>query len=550
LDRKGETVKRIAACAVLGIALLSACNEKKEAAPATAQPPTSTAAKPGAITSVFCVDPKTTKPCGVMPHDVVPGSFGYNTARMIPSVQVKFDNFSWQSFIALNWPANDDGTPNLSASLTSDQSVTRVWDLYKDADEVFLAGGATPDGSYPSKTAPPIPAICKQSALNGGSRPRFVKQFAKIDPVSNIPDSDVEASVNVPLIDSNGNFVVYSVAMNRDEFQYIYDNQFYNASKQTTAASFPPGVTNGVEGAIELKSSWRILTDAEVTAGSYITRSMQIYVSAAQSASGAEFCTPPITFGLIGLHIVHKTSTETDWVWSTFEHVNNAPLSSTPLPATATAGSGGCAPPVSTATPKMSLYNPACTTDGKTPCPVNQPPVQPNQAFVWQTSQPYAKSYLYNKQYGTQVVRCSSIYPETIGVNTAWQAAVPAPYSNYILVGSQWFDSGEPTPPSGGASPNQQATGTGPNPLFPAGSIAAPPLLANTTAETYLQNGTTFSSNVASCLGCHTFARGTQQQLSDFSFILDRAQGGTAQQQAALKQRVAEVDKALAARKQ
>ena len=187
-----------------------------------------------------------------------------------------------------------------------------------------------------------------------------------------------------------------------DEFDYIaVQNAYYNSNNQKGAnISFTPGAKAGAEGSIELKTAWKILTATD-DATSYITRIMRIYVPAQHSSTGKAFCTPTLKMGLIGMHIIHKGANQPDWIWSTFEHIRNAPLSSTPLSATATAPSGPCNAPRNA--PLMSLYNPACKT-----CPINAPPVQPDDPFYFATSQPYAKQYL-NNGYGTQVVRCSSV---------------------------------------------------------------------------------------------------------------------------------------------
>ena len=351
---------------------------------------------------------------------------------------------------------------------------------------------------------------------------------SKINDVTNIVSSFEEAVVDVPLIDSNGNFIVYDVAMNKDEFEYIaVQNAYYNSNNQKGAnISFTPGAKDGAEGSIELKTAWKILTATD-DATSYITRIMRIYVPAQHSSTGKAFCTPTLKMGLIGMHIIHKGANQPDWIWSTFEHIRNAPLSSTPLSATATAPSGPCNAPRNATL--MSLYNPACKT-----CPINAPPVQPDDPFYFATSQPYAKQYL-NNGYGTQVVRCSSVWDApnaTAYLNTQWRAQVPKPYSNYMLIGSQW----EALETLTAHKARPQATTIGPHVAnggqqlnkgkLADGITPAPPYMQNTAAETYLQNAAPLMSTygLGSCLGCHTGAQGAACEASDLSFMLGRAQ--------------------------
>jgi hypothetical protein len=474
---------------------------------------------------VYCVD-GTAKPCWQMPHDVQEG-FGYGSSPMNPVTQDDFDNFSWQSFVALNWAANADGTPNPKIPLGTG-GVTKVWDYYKDIDEVFLKDGAKPDLNYPSKTYPPPPPACvANGVLQKGER--VVRMAAKINDVTNVVSGFDEAVVDTPLVDSNGNFVMFDVMMNKDEFEYIaVKNAYYNSNNQKGAViSFPPGVKGGAEGSIELKTSWKVLS-AKDDATTYITRMMRIYVPAAHSSTGKDFCTGTLNMGLIGMHILHKGMHQPDWIWSTFEHVNNAPLSSTPQPATANPPTGPCNAPASA--PLMSLYNPACTT-----CPINTPPVQPDAPWYFATSQPYAKQYLINGKYGTQVVRCSSVWNApnaTAYLNGQWQKQLPKPYSSYMLVGSQWQALTtltkkpahvEATAPNKGVANGGQMLHGG---RTSSGVIPAPPYLQNTTAETYLQNAAPLSATygVGSCLGCHTGSQGAYCEDADFSFMLSAAQ--------------------------
>ncbi len=481
---------------------------------AVAQNPTRPPAAPAnaTVAPVFCVGGSSTSPlCGAMPHDVQEGN-GYGSI-LAPGTQQDFDNFSWQSFVALNWPADTSGRPIPKMSIGVDPARPRVWDYYKLAEEVFLANGAQPDSNYPSKTTPPIPKACQQTPLQPGET--VVRGLAKIDDVLNIPDFFEEAMVDVPLIDRYGNFVVYRVSMNRVEFNDIDSNGWYNSANQAgKTIKFTPGVAGGAEGAIELKSAWRVLQPGKDDASRYFVRPMRVYVPAKHSVTGQDFCTPTLQMGLIALHIVHKGAHQPDWIWSTFEHVGNAPVSSTPLPATATAASGPCTVPPNA--PAMSLFTPGCIDAAGNPCTANEPPVKPDKAqWVWQTAQPYAKQYLTQGKYGTQVVRCSSIWKGnqngrgTAWLNAQWQARLKGtPFANYMLVGSQW--QAQLT-----LRPGQRRVDFSTTP-------PAPPFLQNAAAETYLQNASSFG--MSACMQCHSGAQGAACEDSDMSFMLDRAQ--------------------------
>jgi hypothetical protein len=59
------------------------------------------------------------------------------------SLQRDFDDLSWQTFIALNWPALDNGNPNTGTSIGKQDGAT-VWESWKESYQIFRAKGQTP----------------------------------------------------------------------------------------------------------------------------------------------------------------------------------------------------------------------------------------------------------------------------------------------------------------------------------------------------------------------------------------------------------------------
>jgi hypothetical protein len=62
----------------------------------------------------------------------------------VDNLQRAFDIFSWATFIALNWPANSDGTP-MPVSIGSNLTAERVWETWLTPDQVFKSNGSPPD---------------------------------------------------------------------------------------------------------------------------------------------------------------------------------------------------------------------------------------------------------------------------------------------------------------------------------------------------------------------------------------------------------------------
>jgi hypothetical protein len=279
-------------------------------------------------------------------------------------------------------------------------------------------------------------------------------------------------------------------------------NAFQTAGK---TVSFPLGYydnpktkTGGKVGAVEIKTAWRILNSQKGDRPErYITISAEVEIANEYTDSG-KVLKFPATLGLVGFHIIQRTKSPEprDWMWSTFEHVDNAPLATNaidlekipnPLPP------AGIAP--IQVDRNYSFFNPAYTG------PTNVPPTLKPGAknFTWASQEPYAAKYANTGLrgfYGTQVVRCFKIFPETAEVTAQFHRLLAGtPWANYVLIGTQWMSGGDNRNPS-----------------------AAPLYLANTTLETYIQ-----LNSLGSCLTCHGFAKTVAKQDANFSFLLQLA---------------------------
>jgi hypothetical protein len=390
-----------------------------------------------------------------IPHEVnVTLSEGYN--GIVATDQPCFDIFSWESFIALNWPADATGKP-VQGNFSDQPALSRVWEYYQDPSQVFQTLEYQLPFSDPKKT--------------GGITKGFY-QFSKAsDELTGLPPAIAEAT-GQPLIDKDLNFALYEIRMNPDEVHYIHSNGLdTKEGQQGKTISFPPGTSDST-GTIEIKATWKIMTETDDTSKFYCRRAA-IYVPASESATGQALHLTE-TVGLVAMHILHKTTNFPFWIWTTFEHVSNAPEQ-------ANVGKPG----------NYSFYNPACSG-----CTANTPP--PAGPYLWAAEKPYAKAYATNQLYGTQAVRADTVYGPTDKVNSTWQAALRSAgsvFANYRLIGSQW----------------SRASDT-----FPSDTIAAPVNLSNTTLETYIQG--------SSCtMTCHKSATDAAGQKSDFSFLLAHA---------------------------
>jgi hypothetical protein len=228
-----------------------------------------------------------------------------------------------------------------------------------------------------------------------------------------------------------------------------------------------------------------------------------------------------VTVGLVGMHIIQKNpfyaankNLRAQWIWSTFEHVDNAPLAAAPCDpsrpaacATLNQPSCGAAQGVSSNFSYYDAAGPAATN-------VQPTPSAKGPEFAWSPTQPYGSAYATQTgsggtaaYAGPQATRCWQIFRTTAALNAQWQTAlnqVGSVFANYMLISTQWGANIEPTGPS------------------PVPNNAVPQMLSNVTLETYIQNNASpqGSSGPGSCVSCHNFATLVDNKTpSDFSFL-------------------------------
>lgn len=458
--------------------------------------------KLGNATKTICADGSDSL-CSTLPTDmngvgVLPGYIPNTDADSRSEIfdQAFLDYFGWQAFVALNWPADSDGRASTSETIITDTTSPRVWSHYPTKDEVFGAS---------------LLAL-EESACGDSSGGFLLLRDSKFD-----LSAFTQAFTPYPLIDRYGNFVLYDVRLSKVEVTYLESHQLTTKEGQELFKiegmeyGFPEGLGKNV-GSIEIKTSWRVMTDNDSRDSFYTTRA-RVLVPGKQSETGEPLCLEE-EVGLVGMHIMQKFSHPEDfsefWSWSTFEHIDNAPLADHAPISRVNAQSTleGLEPPTCERTPDSSdttiysFYNAACNT---TDCPVNGPPKSPKKGFKWRATQPYAGAYLTGGKFGTQVARCFKIYESAEMVTTAYREKLgSSPWASYQLVGVQWATAEHPEEPE--------------NPLKP---FPAPIYLTNTTLETYLQTHSVEhpKKGAGSCTTCHSLAKDTAGNNSNFSFL-------------------------------
>jgi hypothetical protein len=199
--------------------------------------------------------------------------------------------------------------------------------------------------------------------------------------------------------------------------------------------------------ALDVKSAWILMKDIPNTER-YYTRTALVLDPQSGNCSTA-------TVGLVGLHIVQKTPTRPQWIWSTFEQVDN-------VPPAVSGGSGKFNFNDGTGGPMLSF---------------NKYPIEP---LIVPTPAPF------------NVERVTPIHPSTADTNTTYRnllRGAGSVWQFYQLVMTQW-----PLVPLQPATPGTPAN------TFPGTNATS--AFANVTMETFDQ------ANVKTgCMACHNSTR-------------------------------------------
>lgn len=371
----------------------------------------------------FCVTPDQEHLCPEFPNDQTDFSDKFVYMLINVETQNRFDVFSWQAFVALNWPALG------RAPLPRDES----WDTFRRREQIF--------GTDIAREA------CGEAEV--------------------ITASIAQADGSV-LIDQDGNFIVYEVRVNPTAEAYILDNALHTLAGQEAfgdkPVSFPQGSVgiNGSPASVLLKTAWQVLPAGP--RDDYITRDGVIFVPADRTVAGTDLCVRE-TLGLVGMHIVARTQSGNgdEWLWTTFEHRATAPTAGNTREINAIYSRdlfpGGCTAPAGTARTEYILFDPACPD-----CPTNQ---SPEGDWTWADAAPYARLDGRAGVAPPQVTRCWDVFEGTRELNDLWQAELAGtPLAHYDLISTQW-------------------RGADLSPMFEHGEV--PRYLTNTTMETFLQ---------------------------------------------------------------
>lgn len=363
-----------------------------------------------------------------------------------PTSLCSFFQFSWQEFLALVEPAG----------LRTGQL---VFETYMSADGVFVADGQTP--------------------LAWGNEPW---------PLT-LGGITKQAGSGFDLIAQSGAEVQFDLSFNEAMYDYVVGNKLYNQNCFLAGAGstsigdihLPPttNVPTTVE-AIELKTAWLPMAKCD---------------PAKYHCTIAKVNNQATAVGLIGIHIVQKLPNHQEWIWSTFEHVANAPQ---------------CTPvsDLPSGYSNWNFFNKSFVAAGQDcePCPNPEDPTGEDSGDVACDVATQCNVWI-NESAEPNICRVADLLPDVTSINQSVWSLLPksSVWRNYMLVGSVWFNPGL-TQPTAASGPLAGSTG-----------------LSNSVMESYTQNT---GSSQQNCFTCHTssYKSTMGNQHADFSHMFSRIQ--------------------------
>lgn len=262
--------------------------------------------------------------------------------------------FAWQEFIALNWPAMKDFRDSANAALafgSQSGKVPLVWHTFRHKVEIYPGNSQPPNGF--NAAAPDFgyntPPMYFYNPAKTGTPDGQVKPYGA--PSANTPwinlDENNEigvATMFTGIADPNnfpGQQLLFLAKANKSEYIYAAQRGWYSGSAdsknglatartntqayiQQNSNTPAPGPGKSLVsfpyGTIEIKTAWRRLTAAEKQSGRFYSTTVRYYNTNASTKKPGYI---DEEFGMVALHIIHKTPTAPYFIFATFEQADN-----------------------------------------------------------------------------------------------------------------------------------------------------------------------------------------------------------------------------------
>lgn len=403
-----------------------------------------------------------------------------------------FYKFGWQSFLYVTQSEPNDTVPRFVR--------------YDTPNDLFPPAG----GGLALTAAPPRAAAKKHilslSVRNSPNNTRNIQAVAF-----------EQAGSQGVVVDHNNRCLYYGQHVNPEFVDFIRNGLGLKTAEQIK--DVPLGQPGFPAGCVELKSSWRVLTEEEKQPGrlqelqkSFFITDAEVPTLVALGPQGSQVIRAdagkarPEKVALVALHVVGTTPGHPEFIWASFEHVENSPTPSKSVLVL------DPKEPVNNVK-SFTFYTQGTTKERSNLNPIN--PLNPADALrvldpttfaAKQTLGPVANVF---REFNSGEKDDGKPDADVCNLNRSVRArlaAIPslAVWSNYQMIGAVWLKSALPNaPPAGSPTAPPAFKEDSPFPLSvtepkPGDDIfAGEKKLSNSTMETFTQQ------TKANCFSCH-----------------------------------------------
>jgi hypothetical protein len=277
-------------------------------------------------------------------------------------------SYAWSAMIALNWPASTAVNTRGAADPVKNfgQPGTPVWISMRSKVEVYPGNGSNRIPPHGVVLGPTLQPINKADNYGYGQAPQYLYQDGALAECKGQPKVPTPALISLDETTQIGNnqtfagaapardpqgfnskpqLIRYAVKMSGTVYTRAIEGQYWYASDNSPLdkasanyikalnsgsvenpdppyvnyAPIPPG--GAQEAGIEVKSSWRPLTEAEERSGRFLTSMVRYYEQ--PDGPNGKSCYREAIWGMVGMHVI-SFSVDAPWVlWSTFEQADN-----------------------------------------------------------------------------------------------------------------------------------------------------------------------------------------------------------------------------------
>ncbi|KZN41549.1 hypothetical protein [Pseudoalteromonas luteoviolacea] len=254
----------------------------------------------------------------------------------------QYDLFSWAQFITLNREVDKQFkvTAKNLQSCTSGECNTPIWFHWRDTDSVFMENGCTPAKWDFTKNAAINPALkaISQVAPSGmdisqailidqNKQPVYYQKLLSPNIFNLVAQFENQSALVKPYqlynIDGQIDYLKSYGQVIANTGGYVNCPDDVNKICNNIPALENYGPTDNT-GGLTVKVAWKVLgKNDDPSKFIHMKKSVKVYENLDKGEQSKSTKTVTKTLGVVGFHIMHKTVSSPNWIFTTFSHQGN-----------------------------------------------------------------------------------------------------------------------------------------------------------------------------------------------------------------------------------